>query len=227
MRRSTREFLSWIRDRPHREEILWHSVALSADEPWAGGWVDIGVAAFRSSSVGGCGLTFVPPHHRSALFTPGNYALPRDLDVHAVYDPNPPHRWFVADIAVPKGERPTESQEAELTAALNERPGRTRGVRGGWSIGTLTRGIAEWTARHTGRHDLHWTWNSSWRLPPGLETLLSAIGDGIEPTFQLDRRVGASEQAFDTLVNLITRDTLPIRPASARSPGQPFDPYDL
>jgi hypothetical protein len=224
MNDQTEQFIHWLRGRPTDAEILWHSSAVSAEVQWAGGWVDIGVEAFRPKSIVSCGITFVPPHHSHLLPDSSHFILERDLAVHAVYSPI---SWFTTEVPLKTEEILTGEQETLLEQALAADPECRRGVRGGWSVEQLGKGLYAWTEQYVGRPDLCWVWNQSWEFPQRLQAFLMGLNSGAEPTYRIDEGLVVSDQAFSTLLDLGPAWSRPKHQARLIQPVASQDPFDL
>jgi len=157
MDHDSRVTIDHLRSLPRRSVVRWASDHLTAERPWATGWIDIRIAAGGPPGMGWV-WTIVRDDDPDDP-KPGQlwcFVWPHDLDVHGVFDPTV--GWYVRELPVPAGAQ----LPAPLAAAYEEDAGRVGGIyeiRRAWSAGAVCDALSTWAARHAGRADLRFAWD--------------------------------------------------------------------
>ena len=157
MDRDSRLTIEYLRSQPPNGVVRWTSDHVSAEKPWAIGWIDLRVAGGGLADMGWV-WTIVRDDDEDDP-KPGElwcFVWPHDLEIHSVFDPKA--GWFVHELPVLAGQR----LPRPLAAAYEEHARRVGGgyaVRPAWSARAVSDALSDWADRHAGRPDLRFEWD--------------------------------------------------------------------
>lgn len=211
MDKESHEIIDWLKKQPQNAVIDWATDHMEKGRPWSSGWVDVRVPAMEKDLKMNWVWTIVEPDDPDDEMNPEaiwKFAIPHDLDIYGVYDPEPPNYWYINEFIFLKGWEPSAEQMEQLKKVEQAGPNRKVVVRGGWSVAIINFTLAEWAAKHAGRPDLKFRWDFN---APESEMLRQAIDsakrtkEGKEKTYNLGDGIQASEQAMNFMLEDLDR----------------------
>ena len=226
----SRETIEYLRAQAQGASVRWASDHVTAERPWATGWIDARVPDGGPTDMAWVWTILDPADpDEPALGQLWQFRWPHDLDIHSVLDPV--EGWYVNELPVPAGEALPESVVAgyerrarqveaahrhgagsnaePVPAAIYEDVIRSTGsayrVRGGWSVRTVCDALSDWAARHARRDDLRFEWDREAGDSPMLEVAKQrAAASG--PSWDLGNGLTVVDGFMDELLELLATD---------------------
>lgn len=198
----------WFAGLPRENVVVWSSDHLTTEIPWTTAWIDVQIPRLQPIVEANWIFTIIGPNDSDTALSDRpswEMIVDYDLDVHRIYDPHPPNRWFVIDIPVPLGQKLTRAQEEQLAATLHGGPDRRRDMNGGWSVACVQKAMEGWVAEFAGRHDLCFEWDAAAGPSPMLAQAINTIeqmNNGEADSYQISEGVEVSDQVMDFMLAL-------------------------
>ena len=195
MDEETSVLIEWLKQLPENYTIEWASDHLSLEQFWAGSWIDVRVTELEQILGWGWFWTIRSPADDRSGELPiphWEFVAPYDLDLYAVFDPEPPNMWYIGEIPVPKGSALSVEQDVGLEQLIQAGSNRERTKEGGWSALAVSKALAKWTVDYAGRSDIQFRWNPD----IGLSAMAQAAAE------ELSRFENGEETDYDLGGNL-------------------------
>lgn len=200
------QLIDWLKSLPKNTTIEWTSDHYSIEHQHCGSWVDVRVPEVEKELGMNWFWTIVHPElddlGPEAVW---QFVVDFDLDIHSVYDPEPPNYWYINEIPLKKGKGLAPDQEAELETALYEGLNRTRVMESGWSSGAISKALEVWTSKYVKRLDIKFEWNPLLgvsKLIVGAEEALDRILSGEDKGIDLGDGVRAADGVMDFFLGM-------------------------